>query len=149
MTDKIADNIAAALKAIVERESAGYQSQFDASAARLVVQKQKLDRLLTALDEVKRQVAGFDEIEVHVPVHRHMASVKVDNRRFSISTDMANAKFTVEENYWSHADGRNVELFTSYETDDEVLRLVMESIGKFIALQKVIEERRAAAAGPI
>ena len=109
-----------------------------------------LDRLLTALDEVKKQVAGFDKIEVHVPVHRHMASVMVDNRRVSISTDMAHAKFTVVENYWSHADGRrNVESFYSYETDDEVLRLVMETIGKFIALQKVIDQRRAAAAGPI
>lgn len=149
MTDKIAVSIAAALNAIVERESAGYQSQFDESAARLVVQVAKLKPLLTALEEVKQQVTGFDKIEVFVSPHGHMASVKVDNRRFSISTDMKNEKFTVEETYWSHASGENQELFYSYDSAEEVLRAVMDCIGKFIALQRVIEQRRAAAAGPI
>lgn len=148
MTDKIAQNIAAALSAIVERESAGYQSQFDASAARLVAQKQKLDRLLTALDEVNKQVAGFDKIEVHVPVHRHMASVKVDNRRFSIMTTMDNTKFAIEENHLTR-DGENLQSFYDLDTDEQVLRRLLDVIGKHIALERVIKESRAAAAGPI
>lgn len=143
MTDKIAVNIAAALNAIVEQESAKYGQQFDESAARLVVQKEKLKPLLTALEEVKRQVAAFPKIEVNVSPHGHMAWVKVGERRYSISTDLANAKFTTEENYWSESGGRNVEFFNSYESAEDVLRLVMESIGKHIALQRVIEQRRA------
>lgn len=145
MTDKIAVNIAAALDAIVQRESTGYHQQFDTSAARLVVQKDKLARLLTALSEVQKQVAGYDKVEVFVSPHGHMASVKVDNRRFSMSTNLENTKFTVEENYYSYSAGEHIETFHSFDTDEEVLRLVMESIGKFIALQRVIEERRAAA----
>lgn len=144
MTDKIALNIAAALDAIVQRESAGYHQQFDASAARLVVQKEKLARLLTALTEVQKQVADYDKIEVFVSPHGHMASAKVDNRRFSISTNIANTKFTVEETYYSYSAGDHVETFHDFDTDDEVLRLVMESIGKFIALQRVVEQRRTA-----
>ena len=149
MTDKIALNIAAALGAIVEQESAKYDQQFSESAARLVVQKEKLAPLLTALAEVKRQVAGFDKIEIGISQHGHMAWANVDNKRFSISTGLTNAKFTIEENYWSNSAGRDVEIFTDYDSAEEVLRVLLDEIGKFIALQKVIEQRRAAAAGPI
>lgn len=51
MTDKIAINIAEALNAIVEQESGRYQQQFDGSAARLVVHRQELARLLDVFAE--------------------------------------------------------------------------------------------------
>lgn len=142
MTDKIALNIAEALNAVVVQETARLEQEFSESEAALVVRKQKLDRLFVALAEVERQVAGIDKVEVYVSPHRHMATVKVDGRRFSLSTDLANEKFTVEENYWSNATGDDVELFYSFDTDEEVLRLVLDAIGKYIALQKAIQERR-------
>jgi len=146
MPDKIAINIAEVLHSIVEQESDRYRVHFDASDARLVVQKQKLARLLTALGEVARQVAAYAKIEIFAAPHGHMATAKVDNRRFSISTNLENTRFEIEENYYSYEAGENQQSFYHYETDEEVLRLVMDAVGKYIALQRVIEQRRAAAA---
>ncbi len=139
MTDKIAINIAEALNAFVEQESDRYRVRLNASAARLVVQKHKLARLLTALAEVQRQVADYDNIEIFVAPHGHMAVAKVDNRRFSISTNLENTRFEIEEDYYSYGSGENQQFFYHYENDEEVLRLVMDAVGKYIALQRVIE----------
>jgi hypothetical protein len=72
-----------------------------------------------------------------------MATVKVDNRRFSISTNLDSTRFDIEENSYSWAASENLQSFYHYETDEEVLRLVMDAVGKYIALERVVEQRRA------
>ena len=68
------------------------------------------------------------------------------NHRFSISTnygfyEKANEYFTVEEYQYFDFRGDSSEKTHRLKTEDEVIRLVLEDIGKHIALKQAVDER--------
>ena len=68
------------------------------------------------------------------------------NHRFSISTnygfyEKANEYFTVEEYQYFDFDGGSSTQTHRLKTEDEVIRLISEAIGKHIALKQAAHER--------
>jgi hypothetical protein len=146
--DEIQQNIRNALSAIIAGEKQTLHSQYNKSDEEHRQRVAKLKPVMATLQAIKDEVKEHPEIEISISPHGHMATVslKKHDHRFSISTnygfsEAANEYFTVEEYQYFDFSGDSSEKAHRLKTEDEVIRLVLEAIGKHIALKQAVDER--------
>ncbi len=144
--EDIQNNIRSALQSIIAGEKQRLDTMFNKSDDDNIKRVEKLKPVIAALEAIKAEITDYPEIEFKS--YGYMANVvlndKGGNHRLSISTTYgsdANEHFTVEENqYFSFGDF--IEKFHQCRGEDEVIRLVMDAIGKHIALKKSLADRK-------
>jgi len=147
MTNDLKNHLRAALDAAVSEEKARLHAFYDKHDAEHRARVTKLQPLLLTLTELKNETQGKKGVSISVAEHGHMGSVKLksgsSSRWLTLSTNSSNSHFTVEEKeYWSFGDGGESEKTHKFANADEALALIVAALGKHIASNEVLSERR-------
>ena len=147
--DDIQKNIRNALSAIIVGEKQALDSQYAKSDEEHRERVAKLKPVMATLQVIKDEVKEYPGIEISILPHGHMASVSIKDmkHRFSISTNYgfsgkANEYFTVEEHQYFDFSDESIEKTHRFTTSDDAIRLVLDAIGKHIALRQAVAERQ-------
>jgi hypothetical protein len=138
--EDVRKHLRAALDAVVSAEKARIHSVYNKSDNSDMM----MVPVIAALDSLKQEVGNVEGLEVTFAPHGHMATVTLktsfSQRCLSISRNMWTSRFQVEDrrDFLSDSDSECHE-FSSVE---DILKLVVDAVGKHIALIEASGERR-------
>jgi len=143
--EEIKASIASALRGLIDRQKTVLRTFYDESDAEHNARARKLEPLFDALLLIKAEVG--DIAEISVAQAGHQATVYFQDPtsvHLVLSTNYgsaANTKFHVEhKEYPIMCDPTYSEL--TFETEDEVLKFVLEKLAKAVAYREVLAERK-------
>mgnify|MGYP005621913559 CR=1 FL=1 len=97
--------------------------------------------LKTALEGLRLETESFRGLSITTePSILIKLETASSGTRFEVSTSRYNTCFTV--NYWHSFEDESEQEYNSYQTADEVLEILIESIGKHIGQQQAGEQWR-------
>lgn len=144
--NEIREHLRAALDEIVAQEKSRLHQLYDKVDADITECIEKMRPLIAALNALKTEIGNVKGIKIELAQHGHMALVEVDSpahSRYSISTNTGNTGFVVEEHTrHEFPEIEIVERRHEFHTSDLVLEFVVNAIGKHVAQQQVITERK-------
>lgn len=139
-------HLRAALDEIVAHEKKRLHELYDKNDADIAERINKMHPLIAALKTLKTEIGNVEGIEINPAPHGDVASVEVNSstlRSYSISTNIGNTCFVVEERSCDiFQDFDSVEKRHEFQTSDLVLELVVDAIGKHVAQQQALTERK-------
>ncbi|MEX2197436.1 MAG: hypothetical protein WD886_01390 [Burkholderiales bacterium] len=139
-------HLRAALDEVVATEKSRLHEFYDQGDARRAASIKMMSPMIEALKALKTEVSEVTGVSISPAPYGHMASVELQSpgsrESLSISTNFGNTCFTVAETtYYEFPHASIVEKTHEFASADEVLKLVVEAVGKHIALGQVLQER--------
>lgn len=141
--DEVRTHLRAALAASVAEETKRLNKLFNDVDTRHAEQVLKMKPLIDALKELKIEIGDVDNVKIEISPYVDSATVwfeSMSHKRYEIGTDCDNTCFTVEESSYD-PDFEPKEVTHSFSNVHQVLELVVDAIGKRIALNKIVSER--------
>jgi hypothetical protein len=145
--NNINKHLRAALSEIIALEKTRLHQLYDNSDEKIKQRVKKMVPIVRALNVLKEEVGEVKGIVIGTAPHGHMATVRLSsltsNDNFSISTNCGNTKYSIERRrYYDFEDGGIYEEEYDFDDASEVLKLVIDAIGKHIASVQVLDERK-------
>src|SRR5262249_50628027 len=147
MSEKsIRGHLRAALQEVISAEKTLLHRLYDNIDAHTVGCIKMMEPVISALNFLKVEVGEVEGLEISVAPHGHMATIRLKSfpsgRTLSISTTNDNSKFEVDESHHDTLFAEKVYERHEYSTAEDVLRLVLDAVGKHIASNQVLCERK-------
>jgi hypothetical protein len=144
--DTVRKHIRAALDDVVASEKQRLHEFYDKSDARIAKCIEVMRPVIDALTALQSEVSNVSGLSISTAGHGHMATVELkgsaSSQRLSISTAFGNAAFEIKERAYSSWNAETAELIHNFSTADEVLEFVLLAVGKHVASNEVLNERR-------
>ena len=109
---------------------------------------EKMKPLIQLIIALKDEVGKVKGLEISPAEKGHMATVRattsVTTDSYSISTNLDNSKFTIEEFSTFSIDGSISEDKNEYETVEDVMAKIIDLVGKHIGSEQAQSERKNA-----
>ena len=143
--DEVRKHLCAALDEIVNVEKKRLNNFYDQNDDNHKKRVVMMRPLIVSLNELKDKIGNVEGLDIDPAEIGHMATVRISgvmNLSYSISTDISNSCFEVDEfRYYTFGDDPAIEKKHRFNNPDEVLHLVVNEIGKHIASNQVLAER--------
>jgi hypothetical protein len=145
--DSIRKHLRAALNEIISSEKNRLHQLYHDSDADIAQRVKKMAPIIQALNVLQNEIGEIKGLEISTAPYGHMATISletsVSSDYFSISTNIGNTNYTVERlSCFFIGDDEPVEKEYNYDDASEVLKLVVDAIGKHIASEQVLHERK-------
>ncbi len=143
----INEHLRAAIEQTIAEEKQRLHEIYDKSDADIATRIEMMRPLISSLKALELEIGNVEGIDISPAPHGHMATVKLNSstldQSFSISTTSGNSSFKVEElSCYKFGDYDSFEKQHRFEAADQVLAIVIEAVGKYIAQQRVLQERK-------
>jgi hypothetical protein len=144
--DNVLKHLRSALNEIIASEKFKLHQLYDDSDADRAQRLKKMAPIIQSLNVLKNDIGEVKGLKIDPAPYGHMATVWLESsvldEHFTISTDTGNTKYIVET--WSYFFKDDEPNEREYEYDDasEALKLVIDAIGKHIASEQVLSERK-------
>jgi hypothetical protein len=146
--ENIRSHLRAALNEVVSAEEALLREKFEEQDAISASREMIMKPVIQALESFKAEVGAFDWLEISLEAQcatiELMKTSSTSSHSFEISANAENAAFDVAEKYWCDIPDYCSVKDYEFSSAEEVLKFVVEALGKRIALQHVTIERIAA-----
>lgn len=143
----IREHLRAAIEETIAHEKQRLHEIYDKSDADIAARIEMMRPLISSLKALELEIGKVEGIEISPAPHGHMATVQLNSstlqQSFSISTTSGNLSFEVEErSSYKFGDYDTFEKQHRFQAADQVLAIVIEAVGKYIAQQRVLQERK-------
>jgi DNA primase catalytic subunit len=139
-------HLRAALDEVVAAEKDRLRKLYDESDANIERRVEMMKPVIDALKAMTAEVGGSEGLSISPSAHGHMASVNLNTsasrQSLSISTDMKNAEFEIRENLYYTFSSEGFERVHRFSSEEDVLRFIVEAVGKHVASNEVLDERK-------
>lgn len=146
--ESIRKHLRAALNEVVSAETALLRKKFEKQDAISARRETIMKPVIQALQSFKTEVGAFDWLEISLEAQRAtidlMKASSTSSHSLEISANAENRAFHIAETYWCDIPDYCFVKDHEFSSAEEVLRFVVEAVGKRIALQRVTMERIAA-----
>jgi hypothetical protein len=146
MSEKnIRKHLRAALEEVISAEKSRLHEVYDEIDAATVGCIKMMTPVIEALISLKAEVGEVEGLEISLAPHGHMATIRMNSfgsRHFlSVSTNVGNSRFEVDEH---RDDSLAPDSFERHEfsSAEDLLKFLLDAIGKHIASNQVLGERR-------
>ena len=145
--DKVLQHLRSALNEIISSEKLRLYQLYDNSDADHAQRIKKMSPIMQALNILNDEIGEVKGLKISTAPHGHMAIVDIEDSvssdYFKISTNVGNSKYEVERlSCFNIGDDEPDEKEYNFDDAAEVLRLVIDAIGKHIASRQVLDERK-------
>ncbi|GIL05788.1 MAG: hypothetical protein BroJett031_23080 [Betaproteobacteria bacterium] len=144
--DAIRRHLRAALEEVVSAEKARLHQFYDKSDADIAGRIRMMEPIIASLNALKAEAGEVKGLKISPAPHGHMATIDLDasasRTSLSISTNLGNSKFQVEEHRYYLFSSENFDEHHEYSSAEDVLKLVVDAVGKHIASNQVLSERK-------
>ena len=144
--ETIRKHLRAALEEVVSAEKENLHNFYDKSDADIADRIKIMEPIITSLNLLKAEVGVVEGLDISPAPHGHMVTVGLNasasRTSLSISTNIGNTKFQVEERHYYSFSAESSEEHHEYSSAEEVMKLVVELVGKHIASNQVLSERK-------
>jgi hypothetical protein len=146
--DTVLKHLRSALNEIISTEKTRLHEFYNETDDRIAKGIEKMVPLIKSLKILKQEIGEVDGLRIHTAPHGHMATVEIEDsvcsHFMSISTSLDNTQFEIEEKkYLSLGEFEEHEKEYYFDEPSEVLKFIMEPIGKHIASKQVLDERKS------
>lgn len=147
MTEEtIRKHLRAALEEVVSAEKEHLHDFYGKSDVDIADRIKMMEPIITSLNMLRAEVGGVEGLDISPAPHGNMATVGINasasRTSLSISTNIGNTKYQVEERHYYSFSAESSEEHHEYSSAEEVMKLVVEVVGKHIASNQVLSERR-------
>lgn len=136
----------AALEEVMSAEKARLHQFYDRSDADIAARISMMEPVIAALNALKVEVGEVKGLNISPATHGHMVAIELDasasRTSLSVSTNIGNSKFQVEEHRHYSFSSENFDEHHEYSSAEDVLKLVIDAVGKHIASNQVLDERK-------
>lgn len=143
--ESVRNHLRAALDEVVFAEKASLREKFDEQDAISASRVKLMRPVIEALDSFKAEVGVFEWLEISLETQSAtielMKTSSTSSHSLEISTNEGNSAFNVVEKYWCDIPDYCTVKCHEFSSAEEVLKLVVDAVGKRIALQQVTIER--------
>lgn len=144
--ESIRKHLRAALDEVLSAEKARLHKLYDESDADIAVRVKMMGPIIEALNSLKQEVGSVEGLEISPAPHGHMATVRLKSsasqQSLSISTNIGNSQFQIEEHLYYTFSSDSFEKRHEFTSAEDVLTLVVDAVGKHIASNQVLSERK-------
>lgn len=144
--ESIRKHLRAALDEVLSAEKARLHKLYDESDADIAVRVKMMGPIIEALNSLKQEVGSVEGLEISPAPHGHMARVRLKSsasqQSLSISTNIGNSQFQIEEHLYYTFSSDSFEKRHEFTSAEDVLTLVVDAVGKHIASNQVLSERK-------
>lgn len=143
----INEHLRAALEKSIAQEKELLQAVYDKSDTDIANGIEKMRPLISAIKALKLEIGDVEGVEIRPAQHGHMATVSLRSPSldlsYSISTSLGNQSFELEKrSYYKFGDYDSFDERHTFQDADQALAIVVEAVGKHIAQQQVLSERK-------
>ncbi|MCH7821786.1 MAG: hypothetical protein IIA07_07190 [Proteobacteria bacterium] len=144
--ENIKKHLRAALAEAIDVEKAKVQEMLDDTEKRVADGVTMMAPLIKLIEALRDEIGEVEGLMIRPSIHGHIASVTVrdsaSSHRLSISTDLNNEKYAIEETIsFSFAPERS-ETTHKYDTADQAMQHIVKVVGKHIGSAEAHQERK-------
>lgn len=144
--ESVRKHLRAALEEVLSTEKARLHKLYDESDADIAGRIKMMGPVVEALNSLKGEVGDVEGLEIFPAPHGHMVTIGLDSsasrQSLSISTNIGNAKFQVQEHLYYTFSSDSFDKLHEFSSTEDVLKLVVDAVGKHIASNQVLNERK-------
>ena len=144
--EMIRKHLRSALNEVLSTEKSRFHKFYDESDADIAARIKMMAPVHEALKALKVEAGDVNGLNISPAPHGHMATVKMKSsgstQRLSISTSIGNSHFTIEEYLDYVFSAESFEKSYKLASAEDVLKLIVEAVGKHIAADQVLRERK-------
>ncbi|ACL63350.1 hypothetical protein [Methylobacterium nodulans] len=146
MSKNVENNIRLALLEIIATEKQRLHSYFNESDRKAAASVEKLKPVVEVMRILKDHNRNIRGLRIDVPLTGHIAFLGLDGgasrASYEISTNYEADEYVVEETIFYSFDPSMRRNKLTFKNMDDLVKLILEKIGEYIAQQEVIEERK-------
>lgn len=143
--DTIRRHLRAALEEVVSAEKARLHKLYDELDADIASRARTMEPVIAALNALKAEVGEIEGLEISPSPPGRMATIDLNasdsHTSFSISPDIGNSRFLVEIQHVAFSS-EDFDEHHEYSSAEDVLKLVVDAVGKHIASSQILGERK-------
>lgn len=143
--ETIRHHLRAALDEVVSDEKASPRQKFAEEDAKSAARAEMLRPVIEVLESLKEEIGVHEWLDISLESYR--ATIELSKRSstsshcLEISTNEDNSAFEITGKYWCDIPDYCSVKYHEFSSPEEALKLVVDAVGKGIALQQVVTER--------
>lgn len=138
-------HLRAALDEVISDEKASLRQKFAEEDADAAARAKMLQPVIEALESLKAEVGVHEWLDISLESHRATIELtrksSTSSHSLEVSTNEENSAFEITEKYWCDIPDYCSVKHHEFSSPEEALKLVVDAVGKGIAIEQVITER--------